>query len=96
MASIQELIQANEPRLHQRDFAEAQDECDELRHFRDEFIFPTKADLKRKTLKADESMWKLTEILNNIKLIYASSTITLRFLHLPLWQLSRSPAAANP
>jgi hypothetical protein len=39
-----------------RDFAASLDAQDPLRHFRDEFIIPSKADLKRKTLAADDSM----------------------------------------
>ncbi|RMJ21077.1 hypothetical protein PHISP_08056 [Aspergillus sp. HF37] len=38
-----------------RDFAASLDAQDPLRHFRDEFIIPSKADLKRKTLYVDEN-----------------------------------------
>lgn len=39
-----------------RDFAASLDAQDPLRHFRDEFIIPSKADLKGKTLAVDDSM----------------------------------------
>jgi kynureninase len=36
--------------INTRDYAERLDQQDPLKHLRDEFIIPTKADLKRKTL----------------------------------------------
>lgn len=44
-------------RAFSREYAESLDATDSLRHFRDEFIIPSKADLKRKTLAVDESMF---------------------------------------
>ena len=44
-------------RANTREYAEALDSQDPLRHFRDEFIIPSKKDLKRKTLAADEGMF---------------------------------------
>ena len=41
-----------------REYAAALDEKDPLRHFRDEFIIPSKKDLKRTTLAADASAGK--------------------------------------
>lgn len=40
-------------RAHTREYAEALDAQDPLRQFRDEFIIPSKKDLKRKILTAD-------------------------------------------
>lgn len=42
-----------------KDFAKSLDIQDPLRHFRDEFIIPSKKDLKRKTLAADDGMYVL-------------------------------------
>lgn len=44
-------------RAYTREYAEALDAQDPLRHFRDEFIIPTKKDLKRKVLAADEGIF---------------------------------------
>lgn len=41
-------------RAYTKEYAEALDAKDPLRQFRDEFIIPSKKDLKRKTLAADE------------------------------------------
>ncbi|KAJ5747547.1 uncharacterized protein N7511_009243 [Penicillium nucicola] len=41
-------------RAYKKEYAEALDAQDPLRSFRDEFIIPSKKDLKRKTLAADE------------------------------------------
>lgn len=43
-------------RAHTKEYAEALDAQDPLRQFRDEFIIPSKKDLKRKTLAAGEGM----------------------------------------
>lgn len=42
-------------RAYSKEYAESLDARDPLRHFRDEFIIPSKADLKIKTLAVDES-----------------------------------------
>lgn len=42
-------------RAYTKEYAETLDAQDPLRQFRDEFIIPSKRDLKRKTLVADES-----------------------------------------
>lgn len=44
-------------RAYTREYAEALDAQDPLRQFRDEFIIPSKQDLKRKTLVEDQSMY---------------------------------------
>lgn len=44
-------------RAHMREYAEALDAQDPLRQFRGEFIIPSKKDLKRKILTADESAY---------------------------------------
>ncbi|OJJ46663.1 hypothetical protein ASPZODRAFT_142467 [Penicilliopsis zonata CBS 506.65] len=41
-------------RAHKREYAEALDAKDPLRHFREEFIIPSRKDLKRKTLAVDQ------------------------------------------
>jgi kynureninase len=38
-------------RAYKKEYAQSLDKQDPLRHLRDEFIIPSKADLKRKTLK---------------------------------------------
>ncbi|KAE8380715.1 pyridoxal phosphate-dependent transferase [Aspergillus bertholletiae] len=43
-------------RAFTREYAESLDAQDPLRHFRDEFIIPSKKDLKRKTLDVDENI----------------------------------------
>lgn len=43
-------------RAFTREYAESLDAQDPLRHFRDEFIIPSKKDLKRKTLNANENI----------------------------------------
>lgn len=45
-------------RTYTKEYAEALDAQDPLRQFRDEFIIPSKKDLKRKTLAADEGSSK--------------------------------------
>ena len=42
--------------INTREYAEIQDEQDPLKHLRAEFILPTKADLKRKTLAKSGSV----------------------------------------
>ena len=42
--------------INTREYAEIQDEQDPLKHLRTEFILPTKADLKRKTLAKSGSV----------------------------------------
>lgn len=44
-------------RANTREYAEALDAQDPLRQFRDEFIIPSKQDLKRKTLAEDQSTY---------------------------------------
>ena len=44
---------------HGREYAELLDSRDPLRNFRREFIIPSKKDLKRRTLAADESAYVL-------------------------------------
>lgn len=44
-------------RAYKKEYAEALDAQDPLRNFRDEFIIPSKKDLKRKTLAVDESAY---------------------------------------
>lgn len=44
-------------RAYTRDYAEALDAQDPLHQFRDEFIIPSKQDLKRKTLAEDQGMY---------------------------------------
>lgn len=41
-------------RAYSKEYAHSLDEQDSLRHFRDEFIIPSKKDLKRKTLAVTE------------------------------------------
>jgi kynureninase len=43
-------------RAFTREYADSLDAQDPLRHLRDEFIIPSKKDLKRKTLDVNESM----------------------------------------
>jgi kynureninase len=43
-------------RAHERAYAEALDAQDPLRRFRDEFIIPSKKDLKRNVLKEDKGV----------------------------------------
>lgn len=45
-------------RAYKKEYAEALDAQDPLRSFRDEFIIPSKKDLKRKTLAVDESAYE--------------------------------------
>lgn len=40
----------DDPSIYTREYAESLDKQDPLKEFRKEFIIPTKADLKRKTL----------------------------------------------
>lgn len=47
----------NDIRAYTREYAEALDAQDPLRQFRDEFIIPSKQDLKRKTLVEDQSTY---------------------------------------
>ncbi|KAJ5333955.1 uncharacterized protein N7506_007738 [Penicillium brevicompactum] len=49
------LHYASDIRAYKKEYAEALDAQDPLRSFRDEFIIPSKKDLKRKTLAAEES-----------------------------------------
>jgi kynureninase len=46
-------------RAHKKEYAQALDAQDPLRNFRDEFIIPSKKDLKRKTLTGDESAYQV-------------------------------------
>jgi len=48
MASVEEHAQGEH--MYSRDYAIALDADDSLRHMRDEFLIPSKADLKVKTL----------------------------------------------
>jgi kynureninase len=48
-------------RAYTREYAEALDAQDPLHQFRDEFIIPSKQDLKRKILAADQSMYIQTK-----------------------------------
>ena len=45
-------------RAYKKEYAEALDAQDPLRSFRDEFIIPSKKDLKRKTLAIDGSTYQ--------------------------------------
>lgn len=45
-------------RAYKKEYAEALDAQDPLRGFRDEFIIPSKKDLKRKTLAVDDSAYQ--------------------------------------
>lgn len=45
-------------RAYKKEYAEALDAQDPLRSFRDEFIIPSKNDLKRKTLAVDDSAYQ--------------------------------------
>jgi kynureninase len=45
-------------RAYKKEYAEALDAQDPLRAFRDEFIIPSKKDLKRKTLAVDDSAYQ--------------------------------------
>lgn len=51
------LHYASDIRAYKKEYAEALDAQDPLRSFRDEFIIPSKKDLKRKTLAAEESAY---------------------------------------
>lgn len=51
------LPYADDIRAYKKEYAEALDAQDPLRSFRDEFIIPSKKDLKRKTLAAEESAY---------------------------------------
>lgn len=48
------LAYQDDIRAYKREYAEALDSQDPLHHFRDEFIIPTKKDLKRPTLANEE------------------------------------------
>jgi kynureninase len=45
-------------RAYKKEYAEALDAQDPLRGFQDEFIIPSKEDLKRKTLAVDDSAYQ--------------------------------------
>jgi kynureninase len=65
-------------RAYSREYAEALDAQDPLSQFRDEFIIPSKQDLKRKTLAEDQSMYilsyKILDLLRTKYTYIASST----------------------
>lgn len=50
------LAYQDDIRAYKREYAEALDSQDPLRHFREEFIIPSKADLKRTTLAVKEGI----------------------------------------
>jgi hypothetical protein len=52
------LPYADDIRAYKKEYAEALDAQDPLRSFRDEFIIPSKKDLKRSTLAADEGAYQ--------------------------------------
>lgn len=53
-------------RAYKKEYAQALDAQDPLRHFRDQFIIPSKKDLKRKTLEvSDECMSKKLHFIYN-------------------------------
>jgi kynureninase len=59
ISRIPPLAYKDDIRAYRKDYAEALDAQDPLRHLRKEFIIPTKKDLKRKTLAvSNESMLK--------------------------------------
>lgn len=82
-------------RAYSREYAEALDAQDPLRQFRDEFIIPSKQDLKRKTLAEDQSMYilsyKILDLLrtNILTLLPPQNMMKLLMLH-------ASTSAATP
>jgi kynureninase len=52
------LSYTDDIRAYKKEYAEALDGQDPLRGFRDEFIIPSKKDLKRKTLAVDDSAYQ--------------------------------------
>jgi kynureninase len=57
------LPYSDDIRAYKKEYAEVLDAQDPLRSFRDEFIIPSKKDLKRTTLAADESAYRSSFIL---------------------------------
>jgi len=53
------LPYSDDIRAYKKEYAEALDAQDPLRSFRDEFIIPSKKDLKRSTLAADSAYQSL-------------------------------------
>jgi kynureninase len=49
--------------VYEREYAQFLDERDPLRHFREEFIIPSKKDLKRKKL-AVEGVWSIQSFIH--------------------------------
>jgi hypothetical protein len=56
------LHYADDIRAYKKEYAEALDAQDPLRSFRDEFIIPSKNDLKRKTLAFDEGKYQTSAL----------------------------------
>lgn len=52
-----ELHYRDDPKAYQKEYAQSLDSVDPLRHFREEFIIPSKKDLKRKVLAVDGSTY---------------------------------------
>lgn len=68
------LPYADDIRAYKKEYAEALDAQDPLRSFRDEFIIPSKNDLKRKTLAVDESAYQ------DLLCTQAASVLTFDFI----------------
>lgn len=66
------LHYADDIRAYKKEYAEALDAQDPLRSFRDEFIIPSKNDLKRKTLAAEgayqSSLYATTILTSDIRI----------------------------